>query len=72
MAVHRDVAQALLDAAKRRHREARLRKEEQSRRLGAQDYHHLQKQLNEKKFLAPLDADTTQANIFYIKKRFMR
>lgn len=32
----------------------------------------MQRQLNKTKFLTPIDADTTQANIYYIKKRFMR
>lgn len=72
MAVHQDVSRALQEAATRRHQETRLRKEEQSQRLGAHYYHCLQKKLNKKKFLTPLDADTTQASIFYIKKRFMR
>ncbi|KAM0453320.1 hypothetical protein ACHAO4_004912 [Trichoderma viride] len=72
MAVHQDVSRALQEAATRHHQETRLRKEEQSQRLRAHDYHCLQKKPNKKKFLAPLDADTTQASIFYIKKCFIR
>ncbi|KAJ6436177.1 ribosomal protein s17 [Purpureocillium lavendulum] len=40
--------------------------------LGAQGYHDLRKELNETEFLPPIDADTTKANIYYIRKRFAR
>ncbi|KAF2191764.1 hypothetical protein K469DRAFT_804577 [Zopfia rhizophila CBS 207.26] len=32
----------------------------------------MRKKLSRTKFIPPLDADTTQANIYYIKKRFIR
>lgn len=32
----------------------------------------MQKELNNTKFLQPLDADTTKANIYHIRRRFMR
>ncbi|KAG5748063.1 hypothetical protein H9Q70_009255 [Fusarium xylarioides] len=70
--LHEDVTNALQNAAKRRHADTQRRKEEQRFTLNAQGYRQLRTQLNEKEFLSPLDADTTKANIFYIKKKFMR
>ncbi len=72
MAIHRDIADALESAAKRRHRDTALRKEAQKNALQAEDYHSLQKQLNSSKFIQPLDAETTKSNIYYIKRRFTR
>ncbi|KAJ6437937.1 cell cycle control protein cwf16 [Purpureocillium lavendulum] len=72
MALHRDIQGALQDAARRRHRAALLRKKAQSSHRGAQGYHDLRKELNETEFLPPIDADTTKANIYYIRKRFAR
>ncbi|KAM3562091.1 hypothetical protein MY1884_001997 [Beauveria asiatica] len=72
MAVHKDIADALQRAAKRRHRDTALRKEAQKNALVAEDYHTLQQQLNSTQFIQPLDAATTKSTIYYIKKRFMR
>ncbi|TQW01322.1 FluG domain-containing protein [Cordyceps javanica] len=72
MAIHRDIAEALRKAAKRRHRDTALRKEAQKNALLAEDYHTLQQQLNSTQFIQPLDAATTKSNIYYIKKRFIR
>ncbi|KID96846.1 FluG domain-containing protein, partial [Metarhizium majus ARSEF 297] len=70
--LHDDVLQALAVAARRRHRATLARKETRKQALSAHGYHRLQRQLNKKTFLAPVDADTTKANIYYIKKKFMR
>jgi hypothetical protein len=70
--MHRDIADALQRAAKRRHRDTALRNEAQKHALAAEDYHSLQRQLNDTKFIQPLDADTTKSNIYYIKRRFAR
>ncbi|KID73434.1 FluG domain-containing protein, partial [Metarhizium brunneum ARSEF 3297] len=70
--LHSDVLQALEVAARRRHRATLARKETQKHTLNAHGYHRLQRQLNKKTFLAPIDAETTKANIYYIKKKFMR
>ncbi|KAF5120859.1 hypothetical protein E5D57_013195 [Metarhizium anisopliae] len=70
--LHNDVLQALEVAARRRHRATLARKETRKQALSAHGYHRLQRQLNKKTFLAPIDADTTKANIYYIKKKFMR
>ncbi|KAJ3499717.1 hypothetical protein NLG97_g97 [Lecanicillium saksenae] len=72
MAIHRDIAEALQSAAKRRHRNTALRKEAQKHALMPEDYHTLQRQLNSTEFIQPLDAATTKSNIYYIKKRFTR
>ncbi|KAM3533678.1 hypothetical protein MY4038_002993 [Beauveria bassiana] len=72
MAIHRDIAEALQRAARRRHRDTALRKEAQKNALVAEDYHILQRQLNSTQFIQPLDAATTKSNIYYIKKRFIR
>jgi hypothetical protein len=72
MAIHRDIADALQQAAKRRHRDTALRKEALKNALAADDYHSLQRQLNSTEFIQPLDADTTKSNIYYIKRRFAR
>ncbi|EJP61152.1 FluG domain-containing protein [Beauveria bassiana ARSEF 2860] len=72
MALHRDIAEALQRAARRRHRDTALRKEAQKNALVAEDYHTLQRQLNSTQFIQPLDAATTKSNIYYIKKRFIR
>ncbi|EJP62038.1 FluG domain-containing protein [Beauveria bassiana ARSEF 2860] len=72
MSIHRDIAEALQRAAKRRHRDTTLRKEAQKNALVAEDYHTLQRQLNSTHFIQPLDAATTKSNIYYIKKRFIR
>lgn len=70
--MHDDVRQALEVAARRRHRNTLARKEKQKHTLNARGYHRMQVQLNETTFLAPIDADTTKANIYYIKKKLMR
>ncbi|KND88772.1 hypothetical protein TOPH_06522 [Tolypocladium ophioglossoides CBS 100239] len=72
MAIHHDIKKALHSAARRRHRDTLLRKEAQNNSLGARGYHSMQKELNNTKFLQPLDADTTKANIYYIRRRFLR
>ncbi|KAF2185422.1 hypothetical protein K469DRAFT_726645 [Zopfia rhizophila CBS 207.26] len=54
------ILNALQNAAKRRNKITVVRKEQQAKKLGAI------------KFIPPLDTDTTQANIYYIKKRFIR
>lgn len=48
------------------------RKEKQKHLISALGYHRMQKQLNEETFLAPIDADTTMANIYYIRKKFKK
>ncbi|KAF2178453.1 hypothetical protein K469DRAFT_731689 [Zopfia rhizophila CBS 207.26] len=58
-ALHLDILNALQNAAKRRNKITMVRKEQQAKKLGAI------------KFIPPLDTDTTQANIYYIK-RFIR
>ncbi|KAL3952360.1 hypothetical protein ACCO45_012303 [Purpureocillium lilacinum] len=70
MGIHHDITAALQTAARRRHRQTLVRKEAQSGHLGARGYHDLRKELNETEFLPPVDADTTKANIYYIRKRF--
>lgn len=65
-----DVQQALEVAARKRHRATLARKEAQRQALSAHGYYRLQRQLNKKTFLAPINADTTKANIYYIKKKF--
>lgn len=70
--LHNNVLQALEVAAQRRHRATLARKETRKQALSAHGYHCLQRQLNKKTFLAPIDADTTKANIYYIKKKFIR
>lgn len=72
MAIHKDIADALQKAAKRRHQNTTLRKEAQKNTLVAKNYHTLQQQLNSTQFIQPLDAATTKSNIYYIKKRFIR
>lgn len=70
--MHNDVLLALKVAAKRRHRSTLAREKAQENVLTAHAYRRMQRQLNETTFLAPIDADTTKANIYYIKKKFMR
>jgi hypothetical protein len=72
MSIHRDITDALQRAAKRRHRDTARRNEAQKHALVAEDYHSLQRQLNDTKFIQPLDADTTKSSIYYIKRRFAR
>jgi len=72
MDIHRDIAAALQTATRSRHRQTLARKETESAHLGARGYHDLRKELNETDFLPPIDADTTKANIYYIRKRFER
>jgi len=72
MPIHHEISTTLQQAAENRHRATQARKTAQSRTLGARGYHKLQKQLNKEKFLAPINSRSTQANIYYIKKRFMR
>lgn len=69
---HQDIACAVQNAAKKWHRKSQLRKEEHQQKLDPGDYRAMREQLNQTKFIAPLDADNTKANIYYIKKRFMR
>ncbi|KAF2181317.1 hypothetical protein K469DRAFT_729448 [Zopfia rhizophila CBS 207.26] len=71
-ALHPDILNALQNAAKRRNKITVVRKEQQAKKLGAQGYHKMRKKLSRTKFIPPLDADTTQANIYYIKRRFIR
>ncbi|EFZ00634.2 alcohol dehydrogenase [Metarhizium robertsii ARSEF 23] len=70
--MHNDVLLALEVAARRRHRSTLARDKAQKHVLNAHAYHRMQKQLNKTTFLAPIDADTTKANIYYIKKKFAR
>ena len=70
--MHHDVRTALEVAARRRHRKSLVRKEKQKHKLTTQAYHHMQMQLNEMSFLAPMDADNTKSNIYYVKRKFMR
>ena len=72
MAIHRDLQDALLSAAKRRHRDTARRRDAQANALGADDYQRYQTVFNNTKFIQPVDADTTKANIYYIKKKFAR
>jgi hypothetical protein len=72
MTLHHEVLHTLRHAAEKRLQATQARKGAQRNRLEARGYHNLQRQLNRTRFLAPTDADTTQANIYYIKKRFMR
>lgn len=72
MVIHRDIQDALLSAAKKRHRDTARRRDVQANALGADEYHRYQTLLNNSKFIQPIDADTTKANIYYIKKRFSR
>jgi hypothetical protein len=72
MALHQEILRSLQNAARKRLGDRRARKSARRNTLGARGYHNMRKQLNDTKFLAPIDARTTQANIYYIKKRFMR
>lgn len=72
MSLHHEIVQTLQHAAEKRHKATQARKAAQSQTRGARGYHKLQRRLNRTKFLAPIDADTTQASIYYIKKRFLR
>jgi len=69
---HPDILNALQNAARKRIQNSRLRDEQQTAKPSAQGYHKMRNRLNKTKFIPPIDADTTQANIYYIKKRFMR
>lgn len=70
--LHQDIDRALQNAAQKWHRKSQLRKEEHQQKLDSTGYQEMRKQLNQTNFLPPLDADNTKANIYYIKKRFMR
>jgi hypothetical protein len=70
--MHDTVLRTLEVAARRRDRATLARKERQKHTISALGYHRMQRQLNEETFLAPIDADTTTANLYYIRKKFMR
>ncbi|KAI5455793.1 hypothetical protein BGZ63DRAFT_409706 [Mariannaea sp. PMI_226] len=70
--LHQDIVHALQDAAKKRHRDSQIRKEEEKWKVDSIGYQAMRERLNETSFIAPLDADNTKANIYYIKKKFMR
>jgi hypothetical protein len=72
MTLHHEILHTLQHAAEKRLKATQARKAAQTKTLGSGGYHNMQRQLNKTKFLSPIDADTTQANIYYIKKRFMR
>ncbi|CEJ81547.1 hypothetical protein VHEMI01668 [[Torrubiella] hemipterigena] len=72
MALHSDIQQALLSAAVARHSDTLQRKATESERLGVHEYQDLRRHLDEQTFLAPIDAHTTRANIYYIRIRFMK
>jgi len=67
-----DILNALQNAARRRGQVNRLLEEQRAEKPNPQGYQKLRKRLKKTKFIPPLDADTTQANIYYIRKRFMR
>ena len=67
MAANNDVSNALQNAAKKRNEKQARRKAETLR--AADDYHEMQKALNQRKSLAPLDAATTSANLYYTMKK---
>jgi hypothetical protein len=70
--LHQDIIHALQDAAKKRHRDTQIRKEEQKWKVDSIGYQAMRDRLNQTSFIPPLDADNTRANIYYIKKKFMR
>ncbi|KAM7210244.1 Protein of unknown function (DUF3435) domain containing protein [Rhypophila decipiens] len=70
--LHQDVLNFLHNAAKQRHRRTAILHDQLARKPDAQGYQQMRNKLNKDKFIAPLDADTTKCNIYYIKKRFMR
>ncbi|KAK0615146.1 hypothetical protein B0T17DRAFT_541194 [Bombardia bombarda] len=70
--LHQDIVHALQDAAKKRHRDSQVRKEEEKWKVNSIGYQAMRERLNETSFIPPLDADNTRANIYYIKKKFMR
>lgn len=72
MTLHHEILHTLQHAAEKRLKATQARKLAQNKTLGARGYHSMQRQLNKTKFLAPIHADITQANIYYIKKRFAR
>ncbi|KAG8415724.1 hypothetical protein J3459_011848 [Metarhizium acridum] len=69
--LHDQVLLALEVAARRRHKATLAPTEHQKHKLDVNGYHRMQREMNETTFLDPIDADTTKANIYYIKKKFI-
>lgn len=72
MPTHNDILHTLQHAAQKRARDTQARKAAKSQTLGATGYHRMQKHLNKKRFLAPIDSRSTRVNIYYMRRKFMR
>jgi hypothetical protein len=57
---------------KRRRDTDRILKEREKKMLSGEDYRLIEVNLNKKQFLQPPDSDNTKANIYYIRRKFIK
>lgn len=63
---------ALQNILKKRTNTNRILKEREKKVLNGEGYRHIEADLNNEKFLQPVDAEDTKASIYYIRQKFTR
>ena len=67
-----DTLQTIHNTLKKRIDTNRILKERDKMMLSREDYQRQRAELNQNKFLQPLDADNSKASIYYIRQKFTR
>ena len=67
-----DTLKTIRNALKKRIDTNRIIKEREKKDLSGEDYRVMEVDLNNKPFLAPIDADNTKASVYYIRQKFIR
>jgi len=67
-----DTFKALHNAVRKRINTGQVLKEREKTAYTARDYQRKRTELNQKKFLQPLDADNSKASIYYIRQKLTR
>jgi hypothetical protein len=67
-----DTLKTIHNALRKRLDTNRIPKERNTKMLSREDYQRQRAELNQKKFLQPLDADNSKASIYYIRQKLMR
>jgi hypothetical protein len=67
-----DTFKSLHNVLKKRINTSQVLKEREKMAYSTRDYQRKRAELNQKKFLQPLDADNSKASIYYIRQKLMR
>jgi hypothetical protein len=67
-----DTLKTIRNALKKHIDTNRILKEREKKELSGEDYRLMEVDLNNKPFLAPIDADNTKASVYYIRQKYIR